>query len=220
MEILGLIWKYKEAFLHGLENTVYICLLVWFIGLAVGIYLGYFANKYKVMGLSLGWTANIITALPVIVFLFWLHYPLQSILQIVINPFITSVIAFSVVNILGVANIVRTAIAEFPDQYLLAARTLGISHKQVIRKIQFPLILRCIIPPLLNLQINMLQMSLFASFIGVEEIFRMAQRVNSIAYKPIEIYTALGLFFILICLPVNLFTKYLQGKYTRNISEK
>lgn len=220
MEILEIIWKYKQAFLHGLEITIYICLIVWGIGLLLGFYLGYFACKNRWISIPLEWLSNIITALPVIVFLFWLHYPLQSILQIVIDPFVTSVIAFSVVNILGVANIFRIAIKEFPQQYLTAARTLGIPHKQVIRKIQLPLILRNVTPALLNLQINVLQMSLFASFIGVEEIFRMAQRVNAIAYKPVEIYTALGLFFILICLPVNLLAKYLQEKYTRDISEK
>jgi len=220
MELFEIIWKYKEAFLHGLQNTIYICLLVWIIGLTVGFYLGHFANKYKAIGLSLEWIANIITALPVIVFLFWLHYPLQSLLNIVIDPFVTSVITFSIVNILGVANIYRTAISEFPNQYLLAAQTLGISQKQFIKKIQFPLILRSVTPPLLNLQINILHISLFASFIGVEEIFRMAQRVNAVAYKPVEIYTALGMFFILICLPVNLLAKYLHKKYTRDISEK
>lgn len=89
-------------------------------------------------------------------FLFWLYYPLQSILQIVIDSFITSVIAFSVVNRLGVAKIFRTAIIEFPEQYLIAARTLAISRSRVLRKIQVPLILRSILPPIINLQIMIL----------------------------------------------------------------
>ena len=216
----GIIWEYRDGFLHGLLITCEICLIVWSVGILMGTLVGFGAHKRHGMCVTLKWVSNVITSMPVIVFLFWMHYPLQSILQIVIDPFVTSVVTFSVVNVLGVANIVSMALNDFPRQYLVAARTLGMSHKTIIRKIQMPLMLRSVLPPLLSLQVNMLQISLFSSFIGVEDIFRMAQRINSMAYKPIEIYTALGLFFIIICLPLNLLVEHLKNKYTRDISEK
>jgi ABC-type amino acid transport system permease subunit len=54
----------------------------------------------------------------------------------------------------------------------------------------------------------------------VQELFRVTQQINSLIYKPIEIYTALAVFFIAICLPLNLLAYWLKKKYTRNLSEK
>jgi ABC-type amino acid transport system permease subunit len=35
----------------------------------------------------------------------------------------------------------------------------------------------------------------------------------------VEIYTALGVFFLAICLPVNVCAYWLRNRYTRNLSE-
>ena len=49
--------------------------------------------------------------------------------------------------------------------------------------------------------------------------FRIAQRINATIYKPVEIYTALGLFFLAVSLPVNGLARLLKERYTRDISE-
>ncbi len=69
-------------------------------------------------------------------------------------------------------------------------------------------------------QVNMLHMTLFASLISVEEVFRVAQRVNALEYRPVEIYSALGLFFLLLSLPLTGLAIILREKYGRDISEK
>ena len=66
----------------------------------------------------------------------------------------------------------------------------------------------------------MLHATLFASLISVEEIFRVSQRINSTIYRPVEIYTALAFFFLLVCLPINLTAAYLKKRYTRDFSER
>jgi ABC-type amino acid transport system permease subunit len=66
----------------------------------------------------------------------------------------------------------------------------------------------------------MLQATLFASLISVDEIFRVAQQVNSLIYKPVEIYSMLALLFIAICVPLHLLANYLRQKYTRDYSER
>jgi ABC-type amino acid transport system permease subunit len=87
-------------------------------------------------------------------------------------------------------------------------------------RIQLPLILRQVIPALLPLQVVMLHTTLFASLISVEEIFRVAQRINAQIYRPVEIYTALGIFFLGVCLPVNGVALWLKRRFTRDLSER
>lgn len=220
MSIFKIIVDYQEAFLNGLWVTVKLSSIIWFVGVFLGSLLGIIASHEKAtVGLFVSIGDFFLSGLPVIVLLFWLHYPLQAQLDIVIDPFVTATIALSIVNIFGVAQAVRDAIIDFPQQYILAARVTGLTPIQAVVYIEMPILLRQLIPVLLNLQVIMFQSTLFTSLISVEEIFRVAQRINSMIYKPVEIYSALGIFFLLVCLPLNGLALWLRWKYTRNISE-
>ena len=221
MSIWSIIYTYKEGLLAGLLGTLGLSLIIWLSGLIFGVLFGAFAHRQKE---SAGWFLKILSFLlastPVLVLLFWLHYPLQALLGVVIIPFVTAALALSIINIVSVAQIVRDALDDFPSQYSLAGKVCGLTEKEIFLKIQLPIIFRQTIPQFLTLQVTMLQLTLFASMISVQELFRVAQQINSIIYKPIEIYTALAIFFISICLPLNLFAHWLKINYTRNFSEK
>jgi len=201
--------------------TLGLAVVVWLAGLIFGVLFGALAHRQKEStGKFLKIFSFILASIPVLVLLFWLHYPLQAMLGIVVMPFITAAFALSLINIAGVAQIVRDALDEFPEQYVTAGKVCGLTPKEIFSKIQFPIIFRQTIPQFLTLQVSILQMTLFASLISVQELFRVAQQINSQIYKPIEIYTALAVFFIAICLPLNLLAYWFKKKYTRNLSEK
>jgi ABC-type amino acid transport system permease subunit len=186
-----------------------------------GVLLGSAGARWKKsVGLPSGWMSSVLTAIPVLVFLFWLHYPLQSIFNVVIDPFITSVTALSIVNISMVSESVREVLNDFPQQYIMAARVSGLTPNLTFKKIQFPIIFRQVIPGLLQSQVVMLQSTLFASLISVDEIFRISQRINSQVYRPVEIYTTLAIFFLALCLPLHVLAKWLKDRFTRDLSEK
>jgi polar amino acid transport system permease protein len=221
MSVWTIIYTYREGLLSGLFVTLGLVLVVWLSGLIFGVLFGALAYRQKEStGLFLKIVSFILASTPVLVLLFWLHYPLQAMLGIVVMPFITAAFALSLINIVGVAQIVRDALDEFPEQYVIAGKVCGLSKREIFSRIQFPIIFRQTIPQFLTLQVNMLQLTLFASLISVQELFRVAQQINSVIYKPIEIYTALAVFFIAICLPLNLLAYWFKKKYTRNLSEK
>lgn len=220
MEAFSIIWAYREGFLKGLAVTLQMCAIIWSIGILGGGALGWAAARYADWGKFVRGMAFFLSGLPILVLLFWLHYPAQAIFQVVIDPFLTAAFCFTLVNLFAVADLVRGAIADFPAEYVTAARVCGLTSRQTMLKIQLPIILRQILPGLLMLQVVMLHTTLFASLISVEEIFRVAQRINASIYKPVEIYTALGIFFLAISLPVNGFALWLKRRFTRNISER
>ena len=221
MSILEIIIKYQEGFIHGFLVTLQLCLIIWASGLVIGSLLGWLSSRSKIfISAPIRLIAFTLSGIPVLVFLFWLHYPLQKLLQIQINPFITAALTLSIINIFSVSNIVCNAIKDIPKQFIEVADVCGISHKKRFWRIELPLIFRHAISPLIIVQVNMLHMTLFASLISVDEIFRVAQRVNSIIYKPVEIYTALGIFFLMISLPLNGLALWFKHKYARDFSEK
>ncbi len=220
MNIFEILLNYKEAFLQGLKVTLELCVLVWGIGIFFGTIIGILSAKNKIFGKISKILSMLISGVPVIVLLYWLYYPLQQQLDINIPAFSIAVVALSLVNIFSVTDLVKNAIKDLPNQYLLSAKVLGLKDGTIIKKIQIPLIFKQLIGPILLVQITMLHSSIFASLINVNDIFRQVQRINAIIYKPIELYTALAIFFIVITVPLTLVGRYLKNKYTRDYSER
>ena len=220
MTVFDILTEHREEFALGLLTTLKLCLFIWPIGILLGAVLGVAGAKWKLaVGMPSKAASFTLSGVPILVFLFWLHYPLQSLLDVVIDPFYTAVAALSTVNILLVADLIRGVLNDFPKQYVLAARVCGLSSRQTVLRIQLPIIFRQVLPSLLFIQVGMLQATLFASLISVDEVFRIAQRINSQVYKPVEIYTALALLFLAICLPLHGLAYWLKARFTRDLSE-
>jgi ABC-type amino acid transport system permease subunit len=212
--------QYGEALTRGLCESIKLAMIVWITGLVLGGISGVLGAKFpKLFGYPLAGLAFILSGIPTLVFLFWLHYPVQAMFNVVIDPFITASVTLAIINTFAVSEIVRGALRDFPEHYLVAARVCGLGKWQTVRAIQLPLILRQILPALLTTQVTMLQATLFASLISVDEIFRTAQQINATIYKPVEIYTALGILFLAVCLPLNGLALWLRKHFTRNLSE-
>ncbi len=214
MSVWEILVKYHYQLLGGLQITLWLCAWTYAIGLTAGIVIG--VTRYRVgywLEIPCRIISVILSALPLIVLLFWLHYPLQYLMQVVIKPIYTSITALSLIMTFMVADVVSEAFHKFPADLIDAARVTGMSKKQMAWRIQWPIIYREIIPQLLFIMVIILQGSIFTSLISVEEIFRVAQQINSDIYQPVQIYSTLAVFFIVICSALNLLGIYLRSRF-------
>lgn len=218
--ILQLFIKYREPLWQGAQVTLQMCTTAWIVGLLVGSGASWIAFKSRLFNIFLNIFAFILAGIPVLVFLFWLHYPAQVFVGITIDPFWTATFMLTVINMLTVSQIILNGLNNIPNQYIEVARVAGIKPASIFFHIQLPLLARHIIPSILTSQLTILHLSLFASLISVGEIFRISQRIIAIEYKPVEIYTALGIIFLLISLPVNGVSLYLKKRFGRRVDEK
>ena len=179
--MLDLFFKYQDALLSGLFVTLKICILVWLIGLIVWIILAFLAREFNFIRHLSHLLSFILSWIPILVLLFWLHYPFQSMLGIVIDPFITTVFCLWLVNIYMVYGIVYKTLAYVDKQYSDVARVLWNSRKKIFISIELPTVVHQNIWPLLLAQVTVMHMTLFASLISVNEIFRVAQQINAIS---------------------------------------
>lgn len=221
MDILRILAQYHEGLLSGLRVTLALCVIVWTVGLTVGSAIGLLGARHaESVGRIASVLSFVVSGVPILVLLFWLHYPVQAMLGVVIDPFKTAAAALSVVNVFAVSDTVRAGVSRFPAELVIAGRVYGLSTRDIVRYVQAPLILRQIAPTMLMIQVNMLQATLFASLISVDEIFRQAQRINAVEYKPVEVYSALAIFFLMVCLPLNGIALVLQRRFRRDLSER
>ena len=206
--------QYHNLLLQGFLTTLKLLGCIMLIGVPIGTLLGVIGGRYNhELGKIIKASRFITKVIPVLVFLFWLHYPLQGLLGIVVDPFWTTVLALGLINIIATAYVVTTELELLPKSYREAGITLGMSKNQVVKYIELPLLIRRTLPQLLLNQTSMLEYTLFASLISVPELFRTAQTINAMIYKPVEIYSLLVLFFLLILAPLHLLISWLQKKY-------
>ncbi len=212
--MLGILITYHEAFLGGLLVTLQLVALIALIGIPLGTLMGIVGARHsEVVHGTIRFLDFFTSAVPVIVLLFWLHYPLQSAFRVVVDPFWTTVVALGLLNSVMTAKLVQHEMKLLPKSYRDSAHTLGLSNLATVRKIELPILSRRIIPQLVANQSLILQYTLLASLISVPELFRVAQNINSIVYKPVEVYTLLVLFFLIILGPIHLLAEYLKRKY-------
>ena len=219
MSVLDILINYHAELLRGLWVTIELFLLTSAIGIVVGVILGALGARYKGVGVFVKFFSFVLASVPLLVILFWFYYPFQTILGVSISAFTTAVISLALINIAAIAELIRGVLSDFPKQFIYVAQMSDLSAKQIFSKIQFPMIFRQVIPSLLTTQIFILQATLFASLIAVPEILRVAQNINSMIYKPVEIYTSLAFFFIITLAPINYFAYALKQHFTRDFSD-
>lgn len=175
MNPFEVIWEYRKAFVNGYLVTLELVILTCIFGTLFGIlfelvsrYTNWFFRRVIDL-IAFG-----LSSIPALVILFWLYYPAQSIFSITLSPFITALIALVLINSFTIYRITSDALREFPKQYTSTAKVCGMKRWAIIRYIQGPLLFRAIIPRWLDQQVIILQTSVFASLISVEEIFSFA----------------------------------------------
>ncbi len=216
-----ILWTYRQGFISGLKVTMELALFIWVVGILLGTFTGLLANIFPLTaGRCIRSAAAVLSAIPAIVLLFWAYFPLQIIVGVTVEPFWTSALTLTTLNCVAVAELVRGLLAEFPPQYRDAATVCGLSPAKTFFRIELPLILRQALPTLLMLQVTMLHLTLFTSLISVEDVFRIAQRINSTVYRPVEIYSAVAILFLIICLPLQLLARHLQRHFGITLRER
>jgi ABC-type amino acid transport system permease subunit len=221
MTVFEIIQRHSDELIKGLGVTLALCGIIWSASFVLGSLIGVLATRSPIwIGMPQRALSAVLAGVPAIVFLFWLHYPAQAMLGIVVNPFITACVALSSLGIFMVADTVRMVLVSFPRQYEIAGRVCGLTDRQILTHIKAPIIFRQLLPNYIFIAITLFQMTLFASFISVDEIFRVAQRINSVIYRPIEVFTALAVLCVAVCVPMNMLAQYLGKRFTRDLSER
>ncbi len=206
--------QYHNLLQQGFLVTLELLGSVMLIGVPLGIILGVVGGKYSPeFGVVIKAVRFFTKVVPVLVLLFWLHFPLQGLLKIVVNPFWTTILALSFVNTFAVAALITNELSLLPKSFRDSGITLGMSQRQIIWYIELPLLTRRALPQILLVQAAMLEYTLFASLIGTPELFRTAQTINAMIYQPVEIYTLLVGFFFAILAPLHLLISWIQKKY-------
>jgi len=124
------------------------------------------------------------------------------------------------VGILGLANnagaylaeTFRAGIESVPRAHVQAARSLGMSARQTLIRIELPQAVALVLPPMAKEQISLVKLKSLISTIAIGELLRSGQIVVSITFAPREIYSVVALLYLGLNLTLSSLVRYLEGR--------
>jgi cystine transport system permease protein len=133
---------------------------------------------------------------PLLVQLFVIFYGLPNV-GIVLDPLTAAIIGFTL-NV-GAYNseVIRGVIESIPAGQWEAAYSMGMTRSQALRRTILPQAARVALPALANSFIALVKDTSLAAVLTVPEIFQAAQRIASVTYEPLILYTEAALIYLL-----------------------
>jgi len=129
------------------------------------------------------------------------------------NRYVVGVLALSLFAGAYLAEMVRAGIESIRDSQLDSARAIGLTRGQTYRYVIFPQVVRQLIPPLTGQFASIIKDSSLLSIIALNEFTLNAQEVNAFTYSTLESYLPLAAGYLLLTLPISLFSRILERKF-------
>lgn len=111
-----------------------------------------------------------------------------------------------------IAEVFRAGLQSVPRGQLDAARSLGLTPRQVFRHVTFPQGLRTILPALGNDFVSMVKDSALVSVLGVADITQMAKVYASGSFTFFETYNVVALVYLVMTLALSLALRGLERR--------
>ncbi|GAB2459249.1 amino acid ABC transporter permease [Xylanimonas ulmi] len=202
---------------EGLRGTIPLALVSFAIGLviALGVALLRLSTHRALSWLGRAYV-SVIRGTPLLVQLFVIFYGMPSV-GIVIDPWPSAVIAFSL-NVGGyAAEVIRAAILSVPVGQWEAAYTIGMPRATTLRRVVLPQAARVSVPPLSNTFISLVKDTSLASLILVTEAFRQAQNIAAFSSEFMLLYVEAAIVYWLMCTALSIGQDRLERRLERYV---
>ena len=199
--------------LSGLGWTVSLALCAIAVSVVLGLAIALLglAKHRLVRGVSRVYV-EALRSIPMLVMVLWVFYGLPVVLGITLDVFAAGVVALALCDSAFEAEIFRAGIQSIDRGQHEAAETLGLGFVDKMRFIILPQAIRRILPPLGNQFVYMLKTSSLVSVIGLAELTRKANELVVTEYRPLEIYTALIVEYLVLILIVSWGVRLLERR--------
>ena len=206
------IWGYRATFWQGWLNTIAISATSLVLSTIIAI-LTALARRSAFLPLRYSAIAYVETVrgLPLVVLVLFGFYGVANAVGWN-DRFTVGIFLLSLFSGAYIAEMIRAGIESVGRSQWDSARAIGLTVPQAYRFVIFPQVARQILPPLAGQFSSLIKDSSLLYIIGISELTFSANQVNSATYSTFESFVPLGICYLVLTLPVSLWTKYLERK--------
>lgn len=196
--LLGQIWiaetpewikflKDMKTYLPTLVKATSMTLFLVFITMAISPVGGLFIalgriSRHKAVSSVFWFYIWIFRGTPLLLQLFFIYYGLPS-LGITLDPFVAAVLGLGLNYSAYLAEIMRGAIESIDSGQMEAAKALGMTYRQAMRRIIVPQTYKRLVPPVGNEFIALIKDTALVSTIAMVELMRAANQIFSATFN-------------------------------------
>ncbi|EFB42281.1 MULTISPECIES: amino acid ABC transporter permease [Parachlamydia] len=207
------VWEYRELFLKGWLNTVYLSGICLILSLIIGCIAAF--SKLSAIPffryLATGYI-EFIRGTPLLVQILVFYYVVAHAVGLE-NRLIVGVLSLSLFSGAYIAEMIRAGIESISSTQLESARAICLTPFQTYRFIIFPQAVSQTLPPLAGQFASIIKDSSLLSIIGINELTNTAQQINSATYSTLESFFPLALGYLVLTLPISLLSKKLEERF-------
>ncbi len=215
-----------------MEQALGIVVLTTIIGFVLAIIIGFMLALGRLSKHS--WLKNIIVVFqeiirgtPLLVQLVYVYYVVPLFIEIiayligidgykcVMSAVVAGIIGIGINYGTYISEVIRSAILAIDNGQTEAALALAMSPRQAMFRIVIPQAFRNSIPVFGNYLVMLVKDTSLMAYITAPELLLVTKAYTSQTFLTIESYTILAVVYLLICIPLSWFVKFLEGKFNK-----
>jgi len=195
---------FDPIILRALRETLIIASFSMLLGIVLGVVLGVMrVSRSVVAGGFSGLYVWFWRATPVVLQLLIMYFGLRQLIEDDTfrdnwTRFRVAILTFGLNEAAYMAEIVRAGIRSVEPGQMDAAKSLGMTNLQAMRRIILPQAFRVMVPPTGNEFIAMLKNTSLAFAIGVVELLNAAKIQAAESFKVMELYTVAAFWYLVV----------------------
>lgn len=192
------VWQARWSLWRGISATLLASGLTIVVATILGVLLGsILAYGWLPFRLLARLYVDVLRGIPVLVLILFTYYGL-ALFGINVPAFTAGVIALSAFATAHVAETLRGAVQSVPAGQMEAGKAIGLRFTQRLRYVILPQALRRMLPPWVNIGLEVVKGTTLLSVIGVVELLLATQQIVARNYMIIDFYLFAGLLYLII----------------------
>lgn len=199
------VWAHRDMLLAGFIGTMKIAAVAIALGVVFGIVLAALRLSGKGwLSRPALWVIEFYRNTPPLVHFFWAFYALPVLIGISLDPYVAAVIALSTQSGAFFAEVFRGGLVSIERGQWEAARAIGMKTHQALRRVVLPQAVARMLPPFIERSFELIKTTALASTLAYSDLLYQAMQINSITFRPLEVYTVIAAIFFLTLLVLSI----------------
>jgi polar amino acid transport system permease protein len=199
----GPVWAHADLLAAGLLATLRVTGTALAFGIPLGLALALMRlSRRRALRWPAGAVIEVFRTTPPLVQLFWFFFALPILIEVEMTPYVAAALTFSIQSSAFFAEVFRGGIVSVERGQWEAAHALGMTPRQLLRRVVLPQALRRMLPALTHRGIEIVTMSTLASAVAYVELLQRGKLLAPLHFNPIGTYTVIAVVFFLGLLPL------------------
>jgi polar amino acid transport system permease protein len=198
-------WDFTPVFANwallaeGLLNTLKVTGTALSCGLVLGLVLALMRlSRHRLASWPAGFVIEVFRTTPPLVQLFWFFFALPILIRVEMTPYVAAVLTFSIQSAAFFAEVFRGGIVSVERGQWEAARALGMTPRQVMRRIVLPQAVKRMIPAFLERAIELMKTTTLVAIVSYADLLFQTNEVAQKTFRPLEVFTVTALIYFVV----------------------